>query len=237
MIVAIQQPEHLPWIGFFNKMIQSDLYVFLDNVQFKKRYFENRNRIKTRDDIKWLTVPVKSKGKYTQRINEVEIDNSTFWQKRYLGLFEHAYKKCPYWKDIKEIVYRCINQDNSKLVNLNLKLIKECGDYLQINTPTVLASELGLDSFSDSELIREICLTTKADTYISGSDGRSYLKLNKFNLCGINVIYHDFEHPIYPQMYRGFVSHMSIIDLIGNCGNGSSKIVRDCYAMDIKNEI
>ena len=76
MFIAIQQPEHLPWIGFFNKMVQCDLYVYLDNVQFKKRYFENRNRIKTKDGVKWLTVSVWSKGQYTQKINEVIIDKT-----------------------------------------------------------------------------------------------------------------------------------------------------------------
>ncbi len=239
MIVAIQQPEHLPWIGFFNKMSQSDLYVYLDNVQFKKRYFENRNRIKTKDDIKWFSVPVLSKGKYEQRLDEVLIDNTSLWGKKYLGLLEHTYKKYPYWEDIKEIVYPCINNNLNKLVDLNLALIERCREYLQINTPTERASKLGVDGFFKSDLILEICSKTKAKTYISGPDGRNYLSLDKFSERGITVVYHDFIHPAYKQLQNDFASHLSIIDLIGNCGpEESRKIVKDSYLIaGLKNEI
>ena len=89
--MAIQQPEHLPWVGFFNKMSQCDLFVYLDNVQFKKRYFENRNKVKTNDGIKWLTVPVFTKGKYTQNINEVIVYNEPKWKKKYIDLLEYLY--------------------------------------------------------------------------------------------------------------------------------------------------
>jgi len=118
MMVVIQQPEHLPWIGFFNKMAQCDLFVYLDNVQFKKRYFENRNKIKAEDGIKWITVPIYSKGKYTQNINQVVIDNESRWTKKYMGMIERTYKKSPFWNDVKSIVYPCLEQKYSKLVML-----------------------------------------------------------------------------------------------------------------------
>ena len=229
MMVVIQQPEHLPWIGFFNKMAQCDLFVYLDNVQFKKRYFENRNKIKAEDGIKWITVPIYSKGKYTQNINQVVIDNESRWTKKYMGMIERTYKKSPFWNDVKSIVYPCLEQKYSKLVDANLSLIDKCKKYLMIETTTVLASNLEVDDFTGSDLNLEICIKTKADIYISGPDGRDYLDIDGFNQKGIKIVYHDFEHPVYPQLFDGFVSHMSIIDLIANMGPKSSHIVRECY--------
>ncbi len=236
MIITIQQPEHLPWVGFFNKMAQCDLHVYLDNVQFKKRYFENRNRIKTKNGIQWFTVPVSSKGRYTQKINQVVIDNQSHWTKKYMGLLTHTYKKSPFWEDAKNIVFPCIEESENKLLDLNLALIEQCRNYLQIKTPTVLASSLNVDQFRGCNLILQLCLKTKTDTYISGPDGRNYLILNKFRSKEIKIAYHDFKHPVYPQLFGDFVSHMSIIDLIANCGPKSSKIVKNCYRINFKNE-
>ena len=229
MIVAIQQPEHLPWIGFFNKMAQSDLFVYLDNVQLKKRYFENRNRIKTNDGPKWITVPIHSKGKYTQNINQVIIDNESRWTKKYMGIIERTYKKSPFWNDVKKIVFPCLVESRDRLVDLNYDLIKRCRDYLQISTPVRLASALQVDRLSGSGLILDICIKTKADIYISGTDGKEYLDIDRFNQKGIKIVYHDFIHPDYPQQYGAFESHLSIIDLIANMGPKSSHIVRECY--------
>jgi len=229
MIVAIQQPEHLPWTGFFNKMAQCDLFVYLDNVQFKKRYFDNRNKIKTEDGVKWITVPIHSKGKYTQNINQVVIDNESRWTKKYLGIIEHTYKKSPFWNDVKNIVFPCLGESRDKLADLNYALIEGCRNYLRVNTPVNMASALQVDGLSGSDLILEICLKTKADIYISGPDGRDYMDIDRFNQRGIKIVYHDFEHPVYPQLFDGFVSHMSIIDLIANMGPKSSHIVRECY--------
>jgi len=235
MIVAIQQPEHLPWTGFFNKMVQCDLFVYLDNVQFKKRYLENRNKVKTKDGIKWLTVPVFTKGEYTQNINEVIVDNGSNWKKKYKGLLEHTYKKSNYWDDIQDIVFPCLEVQPEKLVDLNLALIERCQDYLQIETPTILASSLVLDQFSGGDLILEICSKTGADIYISGPDGRNYLQFDKFLNIGTSIVYHDFIHPAYPQMYDGFTSHLSILDLIANCGPDSRDFVKNCYTQNVYN--
>ena len=234
MIVAIQQPEHLPWIGFFNKMAQCDKFVFLDNVQFKKRYFENRNKVKTNDGNKWLTVPVSTKSKYAQNINEVIIDNESNWKKKYIGLLEYAYKKSNYWAEIKNIVTPCLDIKTKRLIDLNLSIIERCQDYLQIETPTISASSLDLDQFSGSNLILKICLKLKADIYLSGPDGRNYLKNEEFNRNSIKILYHDFKHPTYPQLFGDFASHMSIIDLIANMGSKSSQIIKECYKIVIE---
>lgn len=232
MIVAIQQPEHLPWIGFFNKMMQCDLYVYLDNVQFKKRYFENRNRICIKDGEQWLTVPVLTKGNFDQKIRDVAIQDDAAWKRKYLGTLEHNYRKAPYWADVQSIVSPALESAGTSLLDLNLSLIEGVRRYLGITTKTVMASSLGVDGFSGSDIILEISKATGASVYISGPDGRNYLKLDEFAAAGIRVLYHDFIHPEYAQMHGGFKSHMAVVDIIANCGPGSAKIIRECCTID-----
>jgi hypothetical protein len=229
MIVAIQQPEHLPWIGFFNKMAQCDLYVYLDNVQFKKRYFENRNRIRARVGEQWLTVPVQTKGNYDQKILDVAIQEDPAWKRKYLGALEHNYKKAPYWSDVLAIVHPALDEAGHSLLDLNLSLIESVRRYLGIETKTVLASTLGVDGYAGSDLILEILKIVSATIYVSGPDGRNYLNLEQFTAADINVVFHDFIHPEYNQRFGPFLSNMSVVDCIANCGKEAGRIVRECY--------
>jgi len=229
MIVTIQQPEHLPWIGFFNKMVQCDKFVLLDHVQFKKNYFENRNRIKTANGPIWITVPVKVKGKSDQSMLEVEIDQVGKWKKRYLKTLEQNYRKAPFWEDIRKIVWPVFDDESSKLFEINIRLIEGLAEYLQIKTPLVRSSTLELGSARKQDLVIAICKEMSADIYISGPDGRNYLNLADFSFAGIRVAYHDFFCPDYPQLYGSFVSHLSVLDLIANMGKNSAAFIKNCY--------
>lgn len=224
MMIAIQQPEHLPWLGFFNKMMLVDEFIYLDNVQFKKRYFENRNKIKTQSGWDWLNVPVKTKGLYTQKINEVEIDNSQSWQRKYLNKIRSHYSKSDFFEEVFNPLQEIVKQDYEKLVALNISLINFIREYLEIITPAIFASDVAKSKGSD--LILQICLKRGAKTYLSGPDGRNYLQLDEFKKNNIEVIYHDYRHPEYKQTSSGFLSYMSVIDLIFNYGNKSRDIIR-----------
>ena len=115
------------------------------------------------------------------------------------------------------------------MVDVNLLLIDKCKEYLKIKTNTVLASGLEVDRFTGSDIIFQICIKTNGTTYISGPDGRNNLKHEDFNEKGVKIKYHDFNHPGYPQMHGQFSSHMSVIDLMANCGPESRTIVQECY--------
>lgn len=219
MIVAIQQPEHLPWLGFFDKMQKCDAYVFLDNVQFKKRYFENRNKIRVENGWQWVTVPVISKGRYKQKISDVEIDYSTNWQKKYLGRIKRSYSKTCHYNSFYPYIGKIINNGYFRLVDLNIALINFCSEYLDIHTPCYLASEIDSEEASGSDLILNLCRSFEATIYISGPDGQRYLKTEKFRSAGIDIVCHDYSHPVYKQnKYNEFVSHMSVCDYIFNHG-------------------
>lgn len=225
MIVAIQQPEHLPWLGFFDKMSRCDIFVLLDNVQFKKRYFENRNKIRTKDGWHWVTVPVISKGRYTQLINQVEVDNTSHWMKKCWDSISLNYKKAPYFDRYKAFFEGIYVREWAMLVDLNVEIIKIIASILGIKTELIFASDLTTGENRGSDLIFEICNKLKATTYISGPDGENYLEINKFTKGGVEVKFHDYKHPAYKQLYEPFISHMSIIDLLFNYGDESSSIL------------
>jgi len=178
MRVTIHQPEHFPYMGFFQKMKESDLFVILDVVKFRKNYFQNRNRFVNRQGREeWFTVPVKS-GSNSLKIKEVETLSDEIWRKKVekqislnLGI------------DVGDL-YR----DTNSLLEINMRSINMSRSRFQIETPLVLASSLGVEG-SKTELLVDICRKTGAKTYISGPSGKDYLEENLFNDAGIKVEY------------------------------------------------
>jgi len=185
MKIAIHQPEHLPWPGYFDKMKQVDLYVYLDNVQYRKNHFQNRNRI----SIGWLTVPVLTKGHTCSTIKDMRIDNTQKWQKKYMGRLDDRFRRCPDYGYYRAGLWSCVVKDYTYLVDLNYSLIELLRFHLDINTPTVRASDLKVKG-SNSELLLNICRATGANAYLSGPSGRNYLNTEIFD--GVELQYHDY---------------------------------------------
>lgn len=225
-MIAIHQPEFMPWLGFFHKMGSVEQYVVFDHVQFKKRYFENRNRIKQGDEAVWVSLPVISKGRYLQPINEVETDNSSPWQRKLWEKIRHAYGKTTYFPEyaaeIEEIV---TGRVYTRLIDFNLAFIGWFRKTLGIRTPMVFSSTLGVDGFKASELILEICLRIGADRYLCGPSGKDYLKTEDFCRSSVGIEWQNFEHPLYAQKGKEFLPYLSTIDLVCNCGPRSREIL------------
>lgn len=198
-----------------------DAYVYLDNVQFKKRYFENRNKARDGEEWTWLTVPVASKGKYLQKISETEIlcEDGDDWRRAYRGRLENGLAKAPFKSLVTDwFKDKITGGAHKRLVDLNMEFINFGRETLEIRTPAVFASELGVDEFKGKDLILEISKKMEAGVYVSGPDGRNYLDAAAFDAVKIGLAYHDFEHPAYVQWQGGFVSHMSFLDCLGNLG-------------------
>lgn len=226
MILSVHQPQYIPWLGYFHKIAHSDLFVLLDDVQYKKREFQNRNKIRTKEGFIWLTVPVITKGRYYQKISEVEIDNTTDWGLEHLKSIRLNYSKSEYYNlyiDFFEKLYK-INWEY--LCELNVETVKFILKELGINTPIEFSSKLKLESTSTQRII-DICKHFGADTYLSGAGGRDYLDESAFEKNGIKVVYQDFKHPQYKQIYDGFEPFMSSIDLLFNCGPESGAIIKN----------
>jgi len=230
--ITIHQPSYLPWLGYFHKIAAVDTFIILDHVQFEKGGFTNRNKILPPDGRPfWLTVPVLTKKKSKQAIDEIEINNVKNWQEKHFRSISEAYSKTPYWKD-----YETVIREYYRYTCQNLALYLETFLFYLVINILKLEIKCRLSSFytpslekAGSDLILEICQREKTDVYFSGPSGRTYLDEQEFIKNGIKVIYQDFQHPEYLQHQlknnHDFIPGMCILDLLFNCGPESLKII------------
>ena len=220
--LAAHQPQYLPWLGFFDKLARADVFVLLDNVQFKKNEWQNRNRIKTAAGWQWITVPVKHK--FPQTIAEVGVNEAAPWRRKHRAALEANYGKAPYFDAIHRPIADLLDREWSHLAPLNLELIRSLASALGIETPTVLGSEVRAREDPTLRLV-DLCLELGADVYLSGAGGHEYLDAVAFESAGIEVRLQAYEHPTYPQLYGDFEPYMSVVDLLMNCGRESASII------------
>lgn len=223
MIVAIHQPQYLPWLGYLDKIDRADVFVLLDNVQYKKNEWQNRNRIKTSQGWQWITVPVLYR--FPQKINEVRVDNRQFWARKHLHTLMTNYSRAPYFPDLGPFFEEIYGQTWEYLVDINVQAIKYLITALGIQTELLLASRLSLREEPTERLI-DICKAVGGDIYLAGRDGALYMDMSKFEREGIQVLSQDFQHPVYNQLFGEFEPNMSVVDLLFNHGKQSLDIIR-----------
>jgi len=223
-IISIRQPGYLPYLGFFKKIESVDVFVFLDDVQYSRGDWDNRNKIRTSNDSAWLTVPILSKP--ARVLNQVKIDYSKDWLYKHKTTIKFNYENSPffdlYWKNIESI----FDKSYKKLLELNMSLIDYFLSVLQIKTETILSSTLDLNSTGSKKLL-DICKLLDADTYLSGELGKNYLDKKIFQNANIKIIFEKFHHPVYNQNNSNFLSNLSIIDLLFNEGPNSIEILKN----------
>lgn len=225
MRVTILQPSYLPWLGFFEQMHRSDQFVLYDDVQFTRRDWRNRNRIRVQEGSVWLTVPVIQKNKYEQSLLETKIDNSTSWKRKHLKSIRCNYSKTPFFDLYFPWCEKTFNREWNFLLDLSLETIQYLKGELKINTPLLRSSELG-GSGNKSERLISICKQLGATQYLSGESARNYISEKDFSDQGIELEYQNYQHPEYPQRYEGFVPFLSTIDLLFNCGDKSMRFLK-----------
>lgn len=226
MKAAILQPGYLPWIGFFEQIYKSDIFVLYDDVQYDKHGWRNRNRIKTANGIQWLTVPVITKGLNKPRINEVRIDNARDWGKKHLLSIKQNYQKAPYFEKYYEFIEKAYKIRWEYLLDLNMVFIGWIISRLGLERKIIKISEFPVDGDRIGRLI-EICKRMDIDTFYEGAAGRNYIDadIERFQKQGITVEYQDYRHPAYKQLYGEFVPYLSTIDLLFNEGSNSLAIL------------
>lgn len=225
MRVTIHQPDHLGYLGFYHKAMNADKYVVLDSVQFSKREFVNRNRIRGADGALWLSVPVLTKGRFYQHIQEVEINPTDRWQKRHWGRILHSYRKAPYFDTYAPVFQPIYAASWKKLMDLNLHIIRTVFDLLGLEIDMCLASELSVTGKA-TELLIGITQAVGGSTYLSGPGGKWYMDESLFKKSGIRLEYNQFTHPVYQQVYEPFLPSMAVIDLLFNCGPRAIDVLR-----------
>lgn len=225
MIISMHQPQYLPWLGYFHKIDSCDLFILLDNVQYEKGGFQNRNKICTPQGEKWLTVPVITRGSLGQRIRDVKIDNLRHWQKSHWGMLYDNYKAAPYFHELSDFLSGAYSRHWDNLLDLNIAIIEHLLGYLGIKKNILLESQLDISAVRTERII-EICKKLNADTYLSGAGAKDYLEEVKFADNNIKLLFQQFVHPRYRQLSENFLPNLSMVDLIFNHGKESINILR-----------
>jgi hypothetical protein len=230
MIVAIHQPHFLPWLGYLHRMASADLYVLLDHVQFERRNYQNRTRIRIEGTARWLTVPVIQRSQ-KERITEKLVDNrlggARAWADNHYATLRHAYASAPCFNQYAAALRRIYDTRWERLVELNQACLDLLREAFEIRTPLVRSSELAVEG-ARGGLILNICRAVGADTLLAGMGGsRGYLDAEAFARAGVRIEFQHFAHPHYRQ--RGaapFASGLSALDMLLNCGPRSAELLR-----------
>jgi WbqC-like protein len=226
MKLAIHQPQYLPWLGYFAKWAAADLFVFLDTVQYEKNGWQNRNRIKTREGPRWLTVPVRAK--LGTPIRDVLVDSSQSWRARHLAAIESAYSGAPEWARHRQGLQTFYARPWDRLAPVATASAEWLAGKLGITTPTRLASAIELPAEAQADATARLvglCRAVGADTYLAGRDGALYMDIGQFAAAGIAVETQQYEHPVYSQEHGEFAPFLSTLDLLLNHGGEALEIL------------
>lgn len=228
MLVAIHQPNYLPWLGYFHKIARADVFVFLDDVQFSKGSYTNRVQILTSSGARWLSVPVRvSLG---QEIRAVGFANPA-WRASHADALRNAYAAAPafsaVWPEVREMI---LGADGEDLATVNMRLVTALADRLGLRCEFRRSSELQLTAASDDRLIEITAQVAPGGAYLSGKGGAKYQDPGKFRRAGLGFSYSAFVPPAYPQSAQpglpDFVPGLSILDAVFHLGwHGTADLV------------
>jgi len=228
--VVIHQPDFLSYLGFFHRLLHADQFVILDHVQFvsgTSRSWMNRDKIKTLSGDAWLTVSVEKCSRDTS-INQVQLSSKIPWRENNLNLLKQNYRKAPYFDEVHPYVEALYAQTHAILIDFNMASIHMLCELFDINIDMVFSSELDCHN-KKNELLVEVLSKVEATHYLSGLGAKDYFDPEPFKAAGVEVVWQDFSHPVYPQLHGDFISGLSSIDLLYNCGITRSKtILREC---------
>ena len=224
MTVVVLQPGYLPWLGFFDQMRRSDVFVYYDDVQYDTHGWRNRNRIKTQQGPLWLTVPVRHSGLSKPRILDVAIDTRTNWARKHVTSIRQAYAGAPFSKQYVPVLEEALMRPWERLVDLDLAVAGLMASWLGVQPRIERASALAVEGGQTERLVN-ICRQLGATHYLTGNAARDYLDLTLFEANGIAVEWQEFSHPVYPQLHGEFVPYLSAIDLVLNCGAESRAVL------------
>lgn len=234
--IAIVQSNYLPWKGFFDLIASVDEVVLFDDFQYTRRSWRNRNRIKTPQGVKWLTVPVLASPQRSTRISDVRIAASE-WTELHLKTLRMAYARAPYFSEIMRMIEEEFSSQRCEMLSeLNVSLIKRVCTYLEIRTTIKTHRDYQAVEHRQFRL-RDICLAAGASVYVSGPVAKSYLDESVFRSAGIEVEWFDYSnYPEYPQLWGPFIHEVSIVDLLASQGPHSASFLKFAGKLSVKLE-
>lgn len=225
-IIAVHQPNFIPWLGYFYKMKNADAFVLLNNVEYQSgnaSSITNRTKIKTAQGELMISVPVKKSD--LNLINQIQIDSNQLWQKKILKSLQLNYSKAPYFAKYYSDIERLLLGSYSSLAHLNIEIIKQCAIWLDIETPIYISSEMNIIGSDKNERLIEICKILEGTIYLSGNGAKKYNDEYRFNAVGIALHYTAYQPSVYPQLFKEFIPGLSCIDALFNCGDDTAKMI------------
>jgi hypothetical protein len=222
MIIFVHQPEYIPWIGFFDKLARCNVFVIYDDAQYVHGSYQNRNRIRTAQGWRWITIPIVHH--HPQLIKDVKISGSQ-WRKEHTKILLNNYEKAPYFKEYFPLIEEALNFNHELLIGLNLHLLKNIAEALGIKAKMIRSSEFPYHGQEKNEKLISMCKFMGSDTYLSGSGGQAYVDEKAFSSANIKLQWHKYMHPSYNQNFEGFQPNMSIVDLLFNAGPKAKEVI------------
>lgn len=218
--VAIVQSNYVPWKGYFDLVRSADEFVLYDDVQYTRRDWRNRNRIKTADGLQWLTIPVEVKGKYTQKIRDTRVSDHD-WAAAHWARVRNAYAKAPHLPDAAELLGELYAEAAALefLSDINERFLRAICDRLGITTRITLSADYDTSNPDPTGRLLDVCTQAGATEYLSGPAAKAYLDESAFARAGIAVRYMDYAgYPEYPQLHGPFEHAVSVLDLLAMTG-------------------
>jgi len=213
-VLVIEQPNYLPWLGYFDLLDRADVWVWYDDVQYTRRDWRNRNRFAGSGEPIWLTIPVLSRGRRDRPICEIEIDYRQPWVRKHLATLRHFYGGAPFFATVLELVRGHLESAPTLLADLTIGLNEALCDYLGIASHFVRSSRLtGLEG-SGEERIVAICRRLRPRAYLSGPAARDYLSPGSFTREQIELRYIAYRYDGYPRDGRPERTDLSIVDAL-----------------------
>ncbi len=229
-MLTIHQPNYWAYPGLIGKIMRSDKFLYLTKVQFDKSSWQNRNRIRVKEGWQYISVPVENKGKEGQLISEVNITNITNWRNQHLNAIKFAYQKSPYYSLYFPFIKDLYKQKWEKLEDLDIYITNFI--LRELGNKTEILYDRDFDFIGEkNELLINICHELNETKYMSNKGSENYVDIEKFNKNGIDHIYINYEGTVYQQVYDGFESGLSVLDMLFNCGPETTRNI----IMDDKN--
>jgi len=216
--VVIEQPNYIPWPGYFDLIRRSDVWVWYDDVQYTRRDWRNRNRIAAFGATEWLTIPVKTKGRFSQRICDVEIDDAQPWSRRHLESIRRCYGRAPHFELVLQLMEEAFAAGHARLADLTIGLNEAICAAIGISPSFIRSSGMGREASGRETRLLDLCAALQADVYLSGPAAAVYLDPASFAAGGIELRYIAYDYPPYARGERPFVPNLSIVDALAWLG-------------------
>ncbi len=223
--VVISQSMYFPWYGLLEQLRLANVFMHYDDVQFARGFF-NRVQIKTKDGIRWITIPTRDRHR-GQFINEVKIDDRTPWREEHLNLLKQAYLSAPYVDDMLEVVEDVFQQPAQTLGEVSRSSIRALAKYFDLDRQTTfLESDQMNVTGASSQRLRDLTLAAGGNVYLTGHGAKNYLDHSMFEEAGLEVRYINYDFISYPQLHGEFTPYVTALDLIANCGKAGERMIR-----------